>query len=75
MFTYDAATLIELIESKHSLWDKTIDSYKDKTEKSKAWREISAFLESDFQQMDRQKQHKISKYTFINTFYCLNLSY
>ena len=68
VFTYDVATLIELIESKPYLWDKTSDSCKDKTEKSKAWREICAFLEGDFQQMDRKKQHEISKYAFINTF-------
>ena len=66
VFTNDVATLIELIESKPLLWDKTSDSYK--IEKSKAWREICAFLEGDFHQMDRNKQHKISKYTFINTF-------
>jgi len=51
-FNYDVATLIELIESKPCLWDKPTDSYKDKTEKSKAWREICPFLEDDFHQMD-----------------------
>ena len=50
VFTYDVATLIDLIESKPCLWDKTSDSYKDKIEKSKAWREICAFLEGDFSQ-------------------------
>ena len=68
VFTYDVATWIELIESKSSLWDKTSDSYKDKIEKSKAWREICTFLEGDSHQMDGKKQHKISKDTFINTF-------
>jgi len=67
-FTYNVVTLIELIESKSCLWDKPSDSYKDKTEKSKVWREICAFLEGDFHQMDIKKQHKITKYTFINTF-------
>ena len=67
VFTYDVATLIELIESKPCLWDKTSDSYKDKIEKLKAWREICAFLGGDFHQIDKKKQHKISKYTFINT--------
>ena len=36
VFTYDGATLIELIESKPCLWDKNGDSYKDKIEMSKA---------------------------------------
>ena len=68
VFAYDVAILIELIESKPCLWDKTSDSYKDKIEKSKAWGEMCAFLEGDFHQMDRKKQHKITKNTFINTF-------
>jgi hypothetical protein len=68
LFTYHVATLPELIESKPCVWDKTSDSYKDKSEKSKTWREICAFLEGDFHQMDRNKQQKISKYTYINTF-------
>jgi hypothetical protein len=67
-FTYDVDTLIELIESKPCLRDKTSDSYKDKIEKLKAWREIWAFLEGDFHQMDTKMQHKISKFTFIKTF-------
>jgi len=53
VFIDDVATLIELIASKPCLWDKTSDSYKDKIEKSKAWREICAFLKGDFYQMDR----------------------
>jgi hypothetical protein len=54
VFTYDVATLIEFIKSKLCLSYETIDSYKDKIEKSKAWREICAFLEGDFHQMDRK---------------------
>jgi hypothetical protein len=42
MFTYDVVTLIEPIESKPCLWDKTSDRYKDKIETSKAWRKICA---------------------------------
>jgi hypothetical protein len=40
LFTYDVATLIELIDSKTYLRDKTSDIYKDKIEKPKAWREF-----------------------------------
>jgi hypothetical protein len=69
LFTGGVGTLNGLTESKPCLWDKM--------EKSKAWRKICAFLEGDFHQMDTnkkqhkiftKKQHKISKYTFINTF-------
>jgi len=68
VFTYDVATLIELFKTKPCLCDKTSDSYKDIIEKLKAWREICAFLEGDFHQMGKNKEHKISKYTFINPF-------
>ena len=57
VFTYDVATLIKLIENKPCLWDKTSDCYKDKIEKWKA-REICAFLEGGFHQMDRKKNTK-----------------
>jgi hypothetical protein len=67
-FTYEVPTLIELIESKLCIWDKTCDIYKDKIEKIKAWREICAFLEGDFHQMDTKMQYKISKFTFVKTF-------
>jgi len=49
------------------LWDKTGDSYKDKIEKSKAWREICAFLDGDFHEMDGKEQQEMSKGTFIGT--------
>jgi len=55
VFTYDVATLNELIERKPCLWDKTSDSFKDKIENSKTVREICAFLGGDFHQMDRKK--------------------
>jgi len=61
------ATLIELTDSKLCLWDKTGDGYKDKFEKSKEWREICAFLDGDFHEMDGKKQHAMSKCTFNGT--------
>jgi hypothetical protein len=67
-FMYDVATLIELIESKPCIWDKTCDIYKVKIVKAKAWREICAFLEGDFNEMDTKTQHKISEFNFIKTF-------
>ena len=48
VITYDVATFIELIESKPCLWDKTSVRYKDKIEKSKAWREICALWKAIF---------------------------
>lgn len=60
-FKYDVVTLIELVESKPCLWDKTADSFKDKVEKQKAWRQVYAFLEEDFSDRDKKEQQKIGK--------------
>jgi hypothetical protein len=40
LFTYEIATLIELIDSKPCYWDKNGDISKDNIEKLKAWREL-----------------------------------
>lgn len=60
-FPYDIATLIELVESKPCLWDKTAECFKDRIEKHKAWREVFAFLEEDFQGKEKKEQQKIGK--------------
>jgi hypothetical protein len=64
-FTYDVLILIEFVESKPCLWDKTTDCFKDKLEKQKAWMEVYTFLEQDFLQMDKKEQQKIGKIYFI----------
>jgi hypothetical protein len=58
-------SLIEFVESKPCLWDKTTDCFKDKLEKQKAWMEVYTFLEQDFLQMDKKEQEKIGKIYFI----------
>lgn len=61
LFKYDIITLIELIESKPCLWDKTLDSFKDRVQKQNAWREVYAYLEEDFLEKDRKEQQQIGK--------------
>lgn len=61
LFKYDIITLIELIESKPCLWDKTLDSFKDRVQKQDAWREVYAYLEEDFLEKDRKEQQQIGK--------------
>ncbi|KAK9688508.1 BESS motif [Popillia japonica] len=56
--TVRPGTLIELVESKPCLWDKTADCFKDKIEKQKAWKEVYTFLE-DFSQKEKKEQQKI----------------
>lgn len=61
LFKYNIVTLIELVESKPCLWDKTADCFKDKIEKQKAWKEVYTFLEEDFPQKEKKEQQKIGK--------------
>lgn len=69
LFKYDVVTLIELIESKPCLWDKTADSFKDRVEKQNAWKEVYTFLEEDYLEKDKKDQQKIGK---ISIYYCSN---
>ena len=56
LFKYDVITLIELVESRTCLWDKTADCFKDTTKKQKAWREVYVFLEEEFLDKDKKEQ-------------------
>ena len=56
LFKCDVATLIELVESRPCLWDKTADCFKEKIEKQKAWREVYVFLEEEFLGKDKKEQ-------------------
>lgn len=60
-FNYDIGTLIELVENRPCIWDKTADCFKDKSEKEKAWKEICTILEQDFQDKDKTEQQKLGK--------------
>nr|CAD7446906.1 unnamed protein product [Timema bartmani] len=58
-FKYDIVTLIELVESRACLWDKTSDEFKDREMKNKLWLEVYSFLEPNFIQLDRKEQIKV----------------
>lgn len=62
MFRYDIITLIELIKNRPCIWDKTMDTFKDRSEKQKAWEEICAVLEKNFNKKDKHEQKRICKY-------------
>jgi len=55
-------TLIELVESRPCLWDKTSEEFKDRELKSKLWLEMYSFLEPNFLQLDRKEQMKVGMY-------------
>ncbi|CAH2102794.1 unnamed protein product [Euphydryas editha] len=63
---YDIFTLIELVESKPCLWDKTINAYKNKIMRSNAWREICLFFEPEFEGFDDKKKDEIQDSTISN---------
>ena len=59
---YDIVTLIELVESRPCLWDKTSEEYNYRELKSKLWLEVYFFFEPNFLQLDRKEQIKVGKY-------------
>jgi len=61
-FKYDIVTLIELVESRPCLWEKTSEEFKDRELKSKPWLEVYSVLEPNFLQLDRKEQIKVGKY-------------
>ena len=63
LFKCDVVTLIELVESRPCLWDKTADCFKVKIEKQKAWREVYVFLEEKFLGKDKKEQQNTVCYT------------
>lgn len=54
----DQEVLINCVEIRPILWDKTLEIYKDKIAKAAAWREICVILKEDFQAME-QKERRI----------------
>ena len=61
-FKYDIMTLIESVESRSCLCDKTCEEFKDRELKSKLWLEVYSFLEPNVLQFDRKEQIKFGKY-------------
>ncbi|CAH2003149.1 unnamed protein product [Acanthoscelides obtectus] len=59
-FKYDFYSLIEIIESKECLWDKTKEVSKDKVLRRNAWRDVCAFLEPNFEDMDQKNKDEIT---------------
>ncbi|XP_018580147.2 uncharacterized protein LOC108917847 [Anoplophora glabripennis] len=60
-FKYDMTTLIELVRNRPAIWDHTMDVFKDRTEKQRAWEEICVVLEKDFFTKDKTEQRRIGE--------------
>ena len=52
-FKYDIYSLIEVVESKECLWDKTKDVSKDKIMRKNSWHDVCVFLQPTFESMDQ----------------------
>jgi hypothetical protein len=55
-FEFDIDLLISLVEARPVLWDKTDDTYKDRNETKKAWREVCICLQEDFEALGDVKK-------------------
>lgn len=55
---YDVITLVELIESKPCLWDKTSEDNKNKVIRERSWQEVFEYLEDGYMQMSQQEKRK-----------------
>ncbi|CAG5007532.1 unnamed protein product [Parnassius apollo] len=51
---------MEVIESKECLWDITKKVSKDKILRRNAWRDVCAFLELNFEDMDQKNKDEIT---------------
>lgn len=64
----DVELLINAVRIRPSLWDKNIDSYKDRNEVARNWREICESLNADFGKLsvpDQKKNGKLKWNLFI----------
>lgn len=66
----DQEVLINCVECRPVIWDKTLDIYKNKIEKTAAWREICIILKEDFEQMEQKERQEFGKYLFYIFYIC-----
>ena len=54
----DVEMLISLVQDRPVLWDKSLESYKSKTETTAAWREVCNHLNPDFESMSDEAKNQ-----------------
>ncbi|XP_074038602.1 uncharacterized protein [Leptinotarsa decemlineata] len=57
----DVEFLISLVESRPVLWDKTLESYKDRNVTKNAWREILLEVKPDFEELEDKEKNTFGK--------------
>lgn len=60
----DTEILISLVEERPTIWDKTLECYKNKNLKNAAWREICSSLRNDFQELDQKQRQDFGMYKY-----------
>jgi len=66
MAEFDVEFLITLVQERPVLWDKFLDSYKDRNATKNAWREILIQLNPEFDALDDKEKNLFGKYIFNN---------
>lgn len=66
MADFDVEFLITLVQERPVLWDKSLDSYKDRNATKNAWREILIELNPEFDALDDKEKNVFGKYIFTN---------
>ncbi|XP_028025680.1 uncharacterized protein LOC114239596 [Bombyx mandarina] len=67
-FKYDVVTLIQSVRDRPCLWDKALESYKDRVERKAAWEEIYNILDDRYEEMTPAEkrlteEHVVNKWT------------
>lgn len=70
-FRYDVIQLIHAIRDRPCLWDKTIESYKDRIERRNAWEDIFNMLDESYNNMSFEDKRLTGKIFFIILQSCL----
>jgi hypothetical protein len=50
-FKYDVKLLVQSVKDRPCLWDKSLEVYKDRLERRKAWEEIFNILDDGYESM------------------------
>lgn len=62
---YDVEHLIALVHKRPVLWNKTLDTYKDKLLTKQAWHEICCELDAVFDLKTEEERHDYGKFSFL----------
>lgn len=58
----DNDILISLVEARPVLWDKSLDTFKDRNATREAWKQVCCELKNDFEEMESKEKNAFGKY-------------